>query len=66
MSLKDRDWTLFAIEAEEEAFGLSRVVEVHNALRAKVERLRLQRDALYETCYGVKYSERFKPSEPGA
>jgi hypothetical protein len=36
MSLTDSRWTLFQIEAEEEHFGLSRIVEAHNEIYGKM------------------------------
>jgi len=39
----DRNWTIFALDAEVEAFGTSRIASAHNKLRAEVAELK--RDA---------------------
>ena len=36
----NRQWTPFALDAEVEHFGTSRIAAAHNDLRAEVERLR--------------------------
>jgi len=35
----DREWTTFALEAEEEAHGFVRIAREHNKLRAEVEKM---------------------------
>ena len=54
MSLTDRDWTAFSIEAEIESFGESRIIDTHNDLRAEVKRLTAINDSKGE---GGKMSE---------
>jgi hypothetical protein len=39
MSLTDKDWTIFMIDAEVECFGTARIVEEHNTLRRAVSAL---------------------------
>jgi len=46
MSLTDRNWTQFAIDAEVDSFGVSRIVAVHNDLRTELEALKAERDKL--------------------
>ena len=37
MSLTDSKWTYFQIDAEEEMYGLDRIVEAHNEIYGKME-----------------------------
>lgn len=48
MSLSDRDWTQFQIDAEVESFGVARLVAEYNRLRAELELVRQQRDVAIE------------------
>lgn len=43
----DRNWTSFALDAEVEAFGTSRIASVHNKLRAEVAALQDQRREMH-------------------
>lgn len=43
----DRQWTIFAVDAEHEAYGMSRIVKAHNDLR---RRNMLLRKALENPC----------------
>lgn len=42
----NRDWTPFAVEAEVEAFGTSRLCKAHNSLRSSAEFYRRRCEAL--------------------
>lgn len=36
----NRQWTKFALEAEYDGFGMNRIVNAHNKLRAELEELK--------------------------
>ena len=42
----NRDWTHFALEAEEESFGFGRIAGEHNRLRARLQSVEDERDRL--------------------
>jgi hypothetical protein len=42
----DREWTIFAVEAEYEAVGVARLVAAHNALKRECRGLRRENEKL--------------------
>ena len=43
-----RTWTVFALEAEVDAFGVSRITQTHNAARKRIAELEAENAALRE------------------
>ena len=48
MSDLSRTWTVFALEAEVDAFGVSRITQTHNAARKRIAELEAENAALRE------------------
>ena len=54
MSDLSRTWTVFALEAEVDAFGVSRITQTHNAARKRIAELEAENAALRERIAELK------------
>lgn len=50
MSLEDRNWTAFMLDAEHDHHGYRRMVSVHNALRARIAELEARLSRAENVC----------------